>query len=238
MQVTTTTRNGRPFNAASAKPFSWSYSKLKNFEACPKKHFHVDIVKDAKESESEELKWGNLLHKAAAKRLKDKEPVPPGFEVLEPWCQRIEKGPGVILVEQQLAIAEDFGPCGWFEKGERYAWHRGIADVIKIVGPVALACDWKTGKIKEDSVQLALMAACIFAHHPTIEKIRTEFIWLQFDAASRADFTREDMPGLWRGLWPRVEALKRAHELFEYPAKPGGLCRRWCPVKQCPHNGE
>src|SRR5205807_2231069 len=77
-----------------------------------------------------------------------------------------------ILVEQQLAINADFGPVPWFDSA---AWFRGIGDVIKIVGPVALIVDWKTGKIVEDSQQLALMAACVFAHHPEVQKVRSEF---------------------------------------------------------------
>jgi hypothetical protein len=251
MQVTTTRRDGSRVNPGH-KPFSWSYSRLKNFEACPKKHWHVDIAKDAKEEESEQLTYGNAVHKAAAKRLKDKTPLPPGMsQILEPWCERIEQGTAdgcTILVEQQLAIAADFGPCGWFEKGERAAWYRGVADVIKLVWPpmgsgpgvapsVALAVDWKTGKIIEDSVQLALMAQCVFAHYPTIQKIRTEFVWLKEDATTRADFARADMPGLWRSILPRVEVMKAAHESMNYPPKPGGLCKRWCPVTQCPHCG-
>lgn len=227
MQITTT-RN-RP------KPFAWSYSKLKNFESCPKKHWHVDVQKDFKEEESESQQWGNIAHKKLAERLSKGTPLPAGMQHFEKWCERILVGGGDILVEQQLAIDKDFNACKWFGDD---VWYRGIADVIKINGPVALAVDWKTGKILEDSVQLGLMAQCIFAHHPSIQRIRTEFIWLKEDASSRADFKRGDMAQLWRSIWTRVEQLKHAHETTSYPAKPGGLCRNWCPVKTCPHHGE
>ena len=235
MQVTTTRRDGSAVN----KPFAWSYSRLKNFETCPKRSWHIDIVKDVREEESEQLKWGNMLHAAAAARLSGKKiPLTADFGVLSPWIERFEKTPGDILVEQKLAIAKDFGACDWFAKGERAAWLRVVIDVLKINGAVALAADWKTGKIKEDSVQLALNAACIFAHFPQIQRLRTEFIWLAEDASSRADFSREDMPGLWRSVLPRVDAMRHAHETQSYPAKPGGICKRWCPVEKCPHWGE
>lgn len=234
MKVVTTRRDGSPL----PKPFAWSYSKLKNFETCPKRYWHIDDQRQYQE-ESEQLAWGNRVHKCAAERLKDGTPLPPDVAMLEPWCQRIiGDGRGVILVEQKLAIAADFGACGWFDKGARPAWFRGVADAIKIAGPVALAIDWKTGKIVEDSVQLALMAQCIFAHHPEIQKIRTEFIWLKEDATTRADFAREDMAELWRGLLPRVSALKQAHEIVSFPPTPGKLCRKYCPVDVCPHYGE
>ena len=53
----------------TCKPFSWSWSKLKNFRTCPKRHYHVDIAKDFKEDDSEDLLWGNEVHEALAKRI-------------------------------------------------------------------------------------------------------------------------------------------------------------------------
>lgn len=232
----TTIRHSEP----AAKPFAWSYSKLKNYETCPKRHYHVDVAKDIKEEESENLIWGNLVHKALADRISKGIALPEGMTQWEKWAVGIitggsNSGGNSILVEQQLAIDKDFDPCAWFSPK---AWYRSIADVIKITGPVALAVDWKTGKIVEDSYQLALMSACIFAHHPKVQRIRTEFIWLKEDATSRADFKRSEMPEMWRNLWPRIELLVKAHETKEYPAKPGYLCRAWCPVKACEHNGQ
>ena len=230
MSFTVTTTRNKP------KPFAWSYSKLKNYETCPKRHWHLDVAKDVKEEESEHIQYGNALHKALADRIEKQVPLPKPFEKFEDWCVKVVgNGNAQILVEQKLAIDKDFGPCSWF--GDQ-AWYRGIADVIKIVGPVAVVLDWKTGKIMEDGSQLALMAQCVFAHHPTVQKIRTEFVWLKEDATTRADFTREDMPKIWNGLLPRVRQLEEAAVAVNYPPKTGNLCRRWCPVTQCPHNGE
>jgi len=228
--VTTTHRSG--------KPFTWSYSRLKNFEVCPKRHWEIDIAKNVKEEEGESLIWGNRVHKAAADFLGKGTPLTTEFAVLAPWCARLLAGvtPGSnLLVEQKLAITKEFGPTGYFD---RPVWFRGVADVLLISGPVALAIDWKTGKILEDSVQLALTAQCCFAHHPEIQKIRTEFVWLKEDASSRADFAREDMPGLWRSIWHRVEALEQAFTTTTYPATPNKLCRKYCPVTSCPHHGK
>jgi hypothetical protein len=230
MNIVTTSRTGAPI-----KPFSWSYSRLKNFEVCPKRHWEIDIAKSIKEEESEELKWGNELHKAAAKHLSTRTPLPKEMAVLQPWCDKIVTGPGNIVVEQKLAITKDFAPCTFFDKA---AWFRGVVDALKLLSPVALAIDWKTGKILEDSVQLALTAQCVFSHYPEIQKIRTEFVWLKHDASSRADFSRADMPALWRSLWPRIEALEQAHNTTTYPATPNRLCAKWCPVTSCPHHGK
>lgn len=233
MQIVTTRRDGTSIDRTT-KPFSWSYSKLKNFEACPLRHLKIDLEKSVKEEESEQLDWGNQVHKALADRLSKQTPLPVPMRSYEPWCVKIEKNKGELLVEQKLAITSKFGPTTFFAPN---AWYRAVGDVVKVVGPVALMVDWKTGKILEDSQQLALAAACLFAHYPSVKMVRTEFIWLKDDASSRADFSRADMPGMWKTLWPRIEALENAYHGGEYPAKPSYLCKKWCPVRSCAHYG-
>lgn len=229
MIQTTTVRN-------KPKSFSFSYSKLKNFETCAFRYLQIDVLKAIKEEEGEALHYGNTVHAVLAKRLADKEPLPKHFAHLEKWAVRIEgDGEGKLLVEQKLAITKEFEPCEWFAKD---AWYRGIADAIKIRGRVALAVDHKTGKVIEDGSQLALMAACVFAHHPEVEKIRTEFLWIKEDATTRADFDRNNMVEVWKGILPRVSTLQHAHEANVFPKKPGGLCRKWCPVSGCEHHGK
>lgn len=219
------------------KPFSFTYTKLKNYETCPKRYYEIDYAKSVKESESDQLKWGNAAHKALAKRCSENVPLPEGMEDFEKWCARVTSGGNnaTILVEQKLAIDKEFNKCDWKAST---AWYRGIGDVIKIVGDVALIVDWKTGKVLEDSVQLALMAQCVFAHYPEVQRVRSEFIWLKHDATTREDFSRENMISLWNVLLPRVKQLQHAHETMTFPPKPGGLCRRHCPVQSCPHWGK
>ncbi len=220
------------------KPFAWSFSRLKNYETCPKKYYHLDVVKDVPQEESEQLTYGNAVHKMLADALVGKKPIPDFHKsTLQPWVERVGVGNpagGKLLVEQKLAIRADFSPCGYFDKD---VWYRGVVDAAKLVGPVALAVDWKTGKIKEDYVQLGLMAACIFSHHPEVQRVRTIYAWLQEDAETIENWTRQSVAQLWAGVLPRVSLLEAAHKTTTFPAKPGGLCKRWCPVVSCPHNG-
>jgi hypothetical protein len=98
-----TVRTGTP----TKKPFAWSYSKLKNFEACAKRHWHVDLAKDWKEPYSEELKHGDIVHKILEQRVRDGTQLPPVHEAsLEPWAKKLLAWPGARFVEQQLAINE------------------------------------------------------------------------------------------------------------------------------------
>src|SRR5262245_23820403 len=140
------------------KPFSWSFSRLKNFRTCPKRHYHVDIAKDFKEEEGEALTWGHGVHDALAKRIANATPLPRTMEHYEDWAKRIcsLRDHGFqVLVEQKLAMSEDFKPTSFFD-GK--TWFRAVADVLAINKEqhAALAFDWKTGAIKPDYEQLAL----------------------------------------------------------------------------------
>jgi hypothetical protein len=217
------------------KSFSWSYSKLKNYETCPKKHYHLDVIKDIKEEESENLSYGNTVHTVMHHYLAKGTIMPPVLEpTLKPWADKVKAGKGDLLVEQKYAITKDFGPCDWFAP---VAWYRGIGDVVRVNGPVALIVDWKTGKIIEDSVQLALMAQCVFAHFPEVQVVKSLYVWLKEDAETSEVFKRADMPGIWNNILPRVRQLEEAYKTTSFPAQPSGLCRKWCPVKSCPHFG-
>ena len=98
--------------APKAKPFAWSYSKLKNFEVCPKRHYNVDVIKAFKEEEGEALQWGNAVHKALADRCgPNHTPLPKTMQGYEKWAARVTSGSNaVIMTEQQLAIDEASQP--------------------------------------------------------------------------------------------------------------------------------
>jgi hypothetical protein len=217
------------------KAFSWSYSKLKNYRTCGFRYLKIDVEKKYQEDfTGEALAWGNEVHKAFEQRIGKGVPFPQPMSGFEDAAQRLLKVPGTILTEQQLAIRQDLSPCGWFDKD---TWFRSIADYLCVNGPVALAIDYKTGKVLEDSEQLALMAECVFSHYPEVQAVRTEFWWLKDDAATREDFKRSNRKDTWRRVLPEVMTLEAAHKTMTFPQKPSGLCRRHCIVKECPHNG-
>lgn len=216
--------------------FSWSYSKIKNYDTCPKKHYEVDIAKSVQD-DTTQLKWGNEVHDAMAKACSGKSPLPPDMLDFQPWVDRVRSGPGELLVEQKYALTRDLQPTEYFSPR---VWYRGIGDVVRVDGPVALVLDWKTGKILVDSVQLALMAQCVFAFHPDVKRVRSEFVWLkEGDNISTPEiFDRNDMPGFWVGMLPRIQEYQNALSNMNFPPKPGKLCFKYCPVKSCPHNGK
>src|ERR1019366_1915098 len=114
-------------NAPGKRPkeWSWSYSKLKNYEGCPKRMYEVDILKSFKDAGGEALEWGNQVHGAVAARLKSKQPLPKEMQKYEYWCDRVERGTGQLLVEQKYAVTRDFRPTTYFADD---VWYRGIGD--------------------------------------------------------------------------------------------------------------
>lgn len=219
-----------------AKPFTWSFSKLKNFETCARKFHEQDVLKNFQEGESEQLIWGNQVHEALAKVLDGKlVKLPPEMVSYQKYVDMVNQLPGKLLVEQKYAITKDFGPTSYFAPN---VWYRGIGDVVKIEGSRGTILDWKTGAIKVDSVQLMLMAQCIFSHYPEVQKVHTGFIWLKDDATTIEEYDRDSMVSAWAGLMDRVEALEGAFVTNTFPPKPSGLCRKWCAVSSCEFHGK
>lgn len=242
-------KKGKPFDPR--KPFAWSYSKLKNFETCPKRHYHVDVVGDWGEPESQQLKDGNALHDAMARAIgnvggkvpdgSDARPLPDSLKQHESLVLRHRERRAVgavVATELKLAINARFEPVDWFA---RDAWYRGIFDVLVTFQKVALADDWKTGKVVDDSPQLRMGAVTLLAHNPGIELVHTRFIWLKEDSTTEERVARADAPRVWADLAPRVEQLRVAYANPNpeegFPATPSFLCRKWCPVKACKFYG-
>jgi hypothetical protein len=107
--------------------------------------------------------------------------------------------------------------------------------VVRVNDEFAMVLDWKTGKILDDPVQLMLMAQCIFSHFPKVQWVRADFVWLKDDCTSPERFTRQEVAQNWVGLMERVNAMEAAHIAQSYPAKPGRLCKSYCPVESCPY---
>lgn len=235
--VTTTTY------ATGGPAFTWSYSKLKNYRNCPKKHYHCDLAPKGEriaEKRSQQLDDGEMIHTAMEKRVRDGVPLPPAIRDYEAEAQEalaVTPAGSIVLVEEKAAIKEDFSACGYFDQG---VWLRLKIDFAKIIPSAGIASlrDWKTGKIIEDSEQLALTAQWVFSKWKEIQLVVTHFVWLGQRAKTTVRMTRDQMPEFWRGLWPELEQYKEAVRTNTFPPKPGGLCKNYCPVTSCPYHGK
>lgn len=218
------------------RPFAFSYSKLKNFETCPRRYHELDVKKAWGEARSEQLTWGDAVHAAMAAALKEKKDLSPEFAVYQPWVDKVARTPGDLLVECRWAITQEFKPTPWFGK---QVWLRSIADAVKLDDQVALIVDWKTGKSSNvDPVQLVLTALVAFIQFPKLQYVRADFVWLEEDDQTTQVIRRDEAGDHWAELLPRVERLKTAVETNNFPPLPNRFCAKWCPVKSCEYHGK
>lgn len=222
-----------------ANPVAWSYSSLSAFETCPKRYYLTKVSKEVKEPQTSATLWGNQVHKALELRITKHTPLPDGMQEFEPIAASVaaKAQGGKIEAEQKMALTKTFTPTSWFGKD---VWVRGITDFTIIKNGTAFIGDWKTGKPNPESAQLRLTAAMTMHQKPYINKVINAFVWLKTGEVTHETFTREDIPAIWQDFMPRTQRLDEAMESGKFPARPSGLCRKWCPVgkDRCEHCGE
>lgn len=229
----------RPF---MAKSFSWSWSKLKNYRTCPKRHYEIDLARNFHEDKTNEaLLWGNQVHDAMAKRISQGAALPITMQRYGGWPANVHKlkEAGLpVSVEMQLAIDKDFQACGWIAPE---TWFRAKIDVSMLIESAAsaISIDWKTGgKVEPEFEQLFLSSQVLFAHYPWLQQVAALYVWFGHDMHTAKVYRREEMGGLWANLWPEIEKMHEAWRTWAYEPKPSGLCVRYCPVTSCPYHGK
>lgn len=223
-----------PSNSVVVRPTAWSYSRLTNYEQCPKKFWHLSVQKDFKEAESPEMGHGKKVHKALELRVGQGVPLPSDLSYLEPVAAKFANASGLKLVEQQLAITADFTPTGWFAND---VWCRSIIDLAVVNGPRAVLVDWKTGKESDDFTQQLLAAAMFFLHNKEVMDIDLMYYWIKTRKPTIRSLARDDAKLVWGNIVKRVRRYNHAHVEVTFPPKPSGLCKKHCPVTSCPYHG-
>jgi len=218
------------------KGFAFSYSRIKEYENCPRRYYETQVAKTTKDT-SDLLEEGDKVHKAMAKALMDGTPLPLKYRQWQKWIDRVAQTPGEMLIEDEArwACTRDFKPVPFFAPT---VWGRCIVDVYKHAPPVGYIVDWKAGKSANvDPVQMTLMALMAFIHFPEIEIVKGFFIWLGEDDSTSYVIDREDAVQHWTALIPRVKRLEKATKDGFFPPTPNRFCERWCPCTNCEHNG-
>jgi hypothetical protein len=214
----------------------WSYSSLGLFQQCPRKYYHLRVIKDITEPETEAILYGKRVHEAAEFYIDKGTPLPPPFEQFKDVLDMLKAIPGEKLCEYKMGLTKDIQACGFFDEN---VWFRGVADLVIINGDTARVIDYKTGKSSEfaDVKQLELMALAIFKHFPKVRKVKTGLVFLVCNDFVKADFEKKDAPLTWLKWIQETDRLEKAHETGVWNAKPNFTCRKYCLVKECEHNG-
>jgi hypothetical protein len=218
--------------------FTWSYSSLGLFQQCPRKYYRLRVVKDIVEPEAEHLLYGKLVHEAAELHIRDGVPIPEKYSFLTPVLDVLKAIPGEKHCEYKMGLTADLEPCDFFDKEN--VWYRGIADLIIIEGNLAHIIDYKTGKSAQyaDTKQLELMALCVFKHFPQVERVKAGLAFVVCEEFVKAKYSKDEAPQKWITWLQETNKLEAAHDNDVWNAKPNFTCRKFCPVKDCEHNGK
>src|SRR5262245_2263675 len=127
--------------------FAWSFSQLQRFRNCPRQYYHLSVVKDFNEIESDVNKWGQRVHDAMAKRIAKGTPLPEGMTQWEKWAQYAldQAADSPLWVEKRLAVTRQMKPCDFFDRTVE-PWLRVVLDFMTVEQDYAHIIDWKTGK--------------------------------------------------------------------------------------------
>ena len=222
---------------------AYSFSQINKFRTCPKQFEASYITKEVKFEETEATRWGIAVHEALECRLRDKTPLPMNMVQYEGDAQLLESQAGALTVEHKLTIDEAGNSLDWWNKA---ATKRGILDVFLREADKATIWDWKTGRYNCPTGKYATMhkglpigeldffAMLAFNVFPELNNIKTIYRWLKLDSEPSINIiTREQLPILVEGFSIDISKIEKAKEFDLFPAKKGGLCRKWCQVRSC-----
>jgi len=216
----------------------WSFSKIKSFEQCPKKFYHLKIAKDYKEPETEAMLYGTAVHEAAEEYIRDGKPLPPEYEYIKAPLDSLNMKQGNKLCEYEMGLTADLEPCGFWDDD---CWYRGIADLVILdeENKTAWVIDYKTSKNTRyaDKGQLELMALCVFKHFPDIETVRGGLLFVVCNELIRETYGKEQAGEMWEKWLADYNRMEQAWKKDVWNAHQSGLCKRHCIVTECVHNG-
>jgi hypothetical protein len=220
-----------------SKPPAWSYSSITLFHQCPKKYHHLRVVKDIVEPKTEQLLYGEQLHKAAELYIKDGTPLPEQFLFIKSQLDTLNAIEGQKLCEYKMGLSDDGKPCGFFDQ---QVWWRGIADLVIVKDKTAFIIDYKTGRNAKyaDTKQLDFLAMATFAHFPEVERIKGALMFVVSNDFIKKDYVRGDFLGLLRDALYLYVPLESAYTQDVWNPKPNFTCRNYCAVHSCIHNGK
>lgn len=219
------------------KNTTWSYSSIKSFEQCPKKYYHLRVLRDVKDSGSEATIYGQELHKAAEDCVKHDIPVPPKFQFIQDLIDSLKEIPGEKHCELKLGVKKTeagYEPCGFFDKD---VWWRGIGDMVIVQDDTIFSLDYKTSKNSRyaDMKQLDALAAGLFVHFPHAKKIKSALAFVVSNELIHKEHFVEMRDSYFATFTPMLDRLAAAQVNGVWNANSGPLCA-YCPVTSCEHN--
>jgi len=216
--------------------YTWSYSSISTFQQCPRKYYRLRVVKDIKEPEAEHLLYGTAVHKAAEEYVRDGTPIPEKYGFIKPQIDALMQIEGSKHCEIKMGLTKELDACDFFDPK---VWWRGVADLLIINGEDAFLIDYKTGKSAQyaDTKQLELLSLAVFRHFPKVKRIKAGLLFVVSKEFVQSEYALEGQRDSWLNWFGEINHLESCYENDTWNPKPNFTCRKFCPVKDCEHNG-
>jgi len=213
------------------KPLVASFSFLNTWGICPHQAYRRYIAKDLpREPESPEMKYGNAVHDAIEQRIRGKKLLPETMGAYEKWVAPLDKVH--VEPEQKLGITASGRPCEFFADD---VWLRGKLDAPFLLSTdTAVLIDWKTGKPREEPLELEIGALLLQARRPEITKLIGFYVWLK-EGRKGEQHDLSDTARTWHIVNEVMRVVGTSIERNHFPKKQGPLCS-WCAVTDCQYN--
>lgn len=221
---------------------AWSYSSISTFKQCPHRYYRERVAKDIpKQPDSGAIIYGVELHKAAEDFVGADIPIPAKYSYIQPYMDKMVALPGTKFTELKVGIAREdgiFKSCDFFDTN---VWFRGVIDLLSvdIEGATAYVVDYKTGKNAKyaDDTQLGLMAAAVFLLHPQVIRVKGLLMYVVSKELIMVEYEYKNRFKVFEDLDGTLHRRTIAYESGVFNPSPNNLCKAWCPVVDCAHNG-
>lgn len=223
-----------------------SYSFFSELENCPRKAYETRIARSIQKTDSAATRWGNYVHDALEKRIRDGQTNPKtacqilqedaNLAPLETFAKVFDGLP--VRVELKLGITPKGEPTKFWGP-ECYV--AGKVDVVLESQTHTDITDWKTGKdTYETPFELELHALL----HAASVAPRAMTYSARYAYVGRLDGTPDKLGQTYDvsnvgATWAKVNGLMARARGFDknehWPEQPNALCG-YCPVRQCKFN--
>ena len=231
--------------------FTWSYTSMQEFLTCPAQWAAKRYYKTIKDVPGEAMRVGNLIHETAEHYLKSKigQSFKPSsihgayLPMVQKYCDALVASGAELHVEKEMCFTDKFKPCGW--KDWDTVWVRSKGDVLAKKGNKISILDWKSGKFKEDFLQLKIFAifAALTPGFEDVQEFDPKFIFLkETDPAKNIlrlpkPMHRSELRAELAKVLEIVRRMEASWSAEAFPCKKNGLCRNRCSNTDCPHCG-
>lgn len=124
--------------------FTWSLSRLKDYEKCPRLYFYRKRPREYPEPPSRALDRGNQIHGLLEAAVRDAAPLEGALSAIKPYVDELRAAKSIV-VEQMWGYGAD-----WKVRDDA-PWLRMKLDVYTQSTPKrGKVVDWKTGRIYGD----------------------------------------------------------------------------------------